>query len=195
MSDERVRVAILADTHAFLDQRIAEHIQQCDIALHAGDVGGADVLFAMRPRRETVAIRGNNDDVHHWPDAERDTLASLPRDATVALPGGSVRVVHGDDGGTIAQRHRRYRERYPDCRAVVYGHSHRQCLDQDATPWILNPGAAGRTRTYGGPGCLLLTCEGSHWTLEALRLTPQTTPRARRRMGSAGTASDPSGNG
>ena len=181
MTDGSVRVAILADTHGFLDNRVAEQVSHCDIALHAGDVGGADILFALHPREEVIAIRGNNDDAAHWPETELDTLDKLPVEATVDLPGGRIKLVHGDDGGSLAQRHRRYRRQYADCRAVVYGHSHQQFTDQSDTPWMLNPGAAGRTRTYGGPGCLILTCRGQDWQLEALRFEPRTTRRPRRR--------------
>lgn len=181
MTDRSVRVAILADTHGFLDSRVAEQVSDCDIALHAGDVGGADILFAMHPREAVIAIRGNNDDAAHWPGTELDTLEKLPREASVDLPGGRIKLIHGDDGGSIEQRHRRYRRDYADYRAVVYGHSHQQLTDRSATPWMLNPGAAGRTRTYGGPGCLILTCGERDWDVEALRFEPRTTRRPRRR--------------
>ena len=181
MSPAAVRVALLADTHGFLDGRVAEQVAGCDIAVHAGDVGGADILFALHPREEVIAIRGNNDDAVHWAEGEADILATLPAEATVELPGGRLKIVHGDDGGTLEQRHRRYRRHYADCRAVVYGHSHRQLLDRDTSPWLLNPGAAGRTRTYGGPGCIILRCTGNDWQVEALRFEPRTyrTHRAR----------------
>ena len=167
MSDPAVRVALLADTHGFLDSRIAEVVADCDVAIHAGDIGGADILFAMHPQREVIAIRGNNDDADHWSDTELDTLQNLPDETDVALPGGRLKVIHGDDGGSLEQRHRRYRRRYGDYQAVVYGHSHRQRVDQSQRPWLLNPGAAGRTRTYGGPGCLIPRCDPEGWQLEA----------------------------
>ena len=195
MTGRTTWVAILADTHGFLDQRIADRIRECDIALHAGDVGGADVLFAMHPQHESVAIRGNNDDTGHWADAEHDMLAHLPNDANVDLPGGRIRLVHGDDGGTVEQRHRRYRRQFADCRAVVYGHSHQQCIDQSDTPWVLNPGAAGRTRTNGGPGCLLLACNDDDWAVEALRFDPRSAPRTRRRSGPDPSAQNDGGHG
>ncbi|MDR9433574.1 MAG: metallophosphoesterase family protein [Spiribacter sp.] len=183
MNKAPTRVAILADTHGFLDQRVAEQVATCDIAIHAGDVGGADILFALHPREEVIAIRGNNDDDAHWAIAERDTLANLPTETTVRLPGGEIKVVHGDDGGTLEQRHRRYRRQYADCRAVVYGHSHRQLVEQQSTPWLLNPGAAGRTRTYGGPGCLILTCYEADWQIEPMCFEPRNYRTHRSRSG------------
>lgn len=175
-----MKIAILADTHGFLDPRIAERVAQCDIAVHAGDIGGADVLLSLSPREEVVAIRGNNDVPEKWSEGEHSLLDTLPHEATLTLPGGELVVVHGDDGGGIAERHRRYRQRYPQARAVVYGHSHRLFADCEAMPWVLNPGAAGRTRTNGGPSCLILDCAGDEWTLEECRLEPRKYPSLRR---------------
>ncbi|HET8701676.1 MAG TPA: metallophosphoesterase family protein [Nitrococcus sp.] len=174
-----MRVAILADTHGFLDPRIRDHVSHCDVAIHAGDIGGADVLLAMQPREEVVAIRGNNDTPEKWPAAEHQLLATLPREASVELPGGLLIVVHGDDPATLLERHSRYRQRYAHARAVVYGHSHRLLTDFGEQPWILNPGAAGRTRTYGGPSCLFIDCAPLGWRVETLRLEPRKYPSIR----------------
>ncbi len=183
MTDTAVRVAIIADTHGFLDARVAEQVSNCQIAVHAGDVGGTDILLALQPSESVTAIRGNNDDADHWSETELDVLEKLPRETEVDLPGGKLKVVHGDDGGTLAQRHQRYRAKFSDYRGIVYGHSHRQLVDTSETPWLLNPGAAGRTRTYGGPGCLILTCRGDDWQIEPMRFPPRHYRQNRRRKG------------
>jgi putative phosphoesterase len=175
-----VRVAILADTHGFLDPRIAECVGDCDVAVHAGDVGSADVLLSLQPREELVAIRGNNDAPETWSAGEHHLLETLPREATVDLPGGRLVVVHGDDGGSLEQRHRRYRRHYSEAAAVAYGHSHRLMLDCETRPWLMNPGAAGRTRTYGGPSCLILNCDDNYWAIEERRFEPRRYPAVRR---------------
>ena len=174
-----MRVAILADTHGFLDPRISDLVSRCDVAVHAGDIGGADVLLAMQPREEVVAIRGNNDTPEKWLAAEHQMLATLPREASVELPGGLLIVVHGDEHYSLEERHERYRRRYAHARAVVYGHSHRLSTDFEERPWILNPGAAGRTRTHGGPSCLFIECEPNGWRVETLRLEPRKYPSLR----------------
>ena len=191
MTQTPTRVALLADTHGFLDNRVADCVAECDVAVHAGDIGGADILFALQPRDTVIAIRGNNDDAAHWADGEEDILATLPTEAVLDLPGGRLKVVHGDDGGSLEQRHRRYRRQYSDCRAVVYGHSHRQLTDQTALPWLLNPGAAGRTRTYGGPGCMILVCGEESWALETRQFEPKSYPGPRKRSGDGRKAPKP----
>lgn len=167
-----VRVAIVADTHGVLDPRIAEVVRECDCAVHAGDIGGASVLAALRPAGTVVAVRGNNDSPAKWAEDDRDGLEKLPVEATLELPGGPLIVVHGDRLVPARERHERLRRQYDQARAVVYGHTHRLLCDQGETPWVLNPGAAGRARTFGGPSCLVLHADRRTWRVEALRFPP-----------------------
>lgn len=179
-----LRVALLSDTHGTLDARVAAEVAACDYAVHAGDVGNAGVIAALQPRRGVVAVRGNNDTAAKWPGEDEEVLVSLPTTCCLALPGGPLAVVHGHRAGTADRRHSRLRQQFPDARAVVYGHSHRLVCDQDALPWVLNPGAAGRARTFGGPSCLILLATPRVWQIEIRRFPPvapiRRNPRAKR---------------
>jgi len=166
-----MKILILSDTHGVLDPRIESEVLSCDVAVHAGDVGNAAVLRCLRPRRELIAVRGNNDTEEKWSPEDRELLHALSADRTVDLPGGALAVVHGDAYGSPARRHARLRAAFPDARLIVYGHSHRLAVDRDSRPWVLNPGAAGRSRTYGGPSCVLLSIVGSRWHLQVKRFT------------------------
>jgi putative phosphoesterase len=167
-----VRVALIADTHGVLDPRIADAVRRCDFAVHAGDVGSHGVLQALAPRRELVAVAGNNDTIAKWPEQEHAVLSELPEEARLELPGGRLVVVHGDRISPAGQRHARLRRRYAGARLVVYGHSHRLVCDQAGDPWVVNPGAAGRSRTFGGPSMVLLTAGARRWSLEPRRYEP-----------------------
>lgn len=171
-----VRVALVADTHGYLDPRIAVVVKSCDVALHGGDIGNAEILGQLQPRVGRVfAVLGNNDVAQKWPDAQRDLLFRIPLEAHIALPGGELVLVHGHRQ-PAARRHERLRERYPQARAICYGHSHVLVDDRDHLPWVINPGAAGRARTFGGPSCMVLTATEARWELETHRFAP----RARR---------------
>lgn len=166
----RVRVAIVSDTHGVLDARIAACVARCDYAVHAGDVGCAAVLDALRPRLGKVfAVRGNNDVAAKWSPADAAVLARLPERALVELPGGLLAVTHGHRAGVARLRHARLRREFPAARAIVYGHSHRLICDQDGPTWVLNPGAAGRARTFGGPSCLIVEAGSRCWRVEVVR--------------------------
>lgn len=176
-----MRVAILSDTHGVLDERIAAQARSCDYAIHAGDVGSRAVIDSLTARRAAVlAVRGNNDVPAKWAASERDALDALPDEVVLSLPGGDMVVVHGHRAGRPRHRHRCLRDSYPDARAVVYGHSHQLCIDKSARPWILNPGAAGRARTYGGPSCLILRAGKNTWRIEERRFEILTAPSRRR---------------
>lgn len=147
-----MRVVILADTHGFVDPRIAERVAGAALIVHAGDVGGvvADELGALTD--DLAIVAGNNDpDDCPWPQ-------SASRD----LPGGRLAVMHGHQW-PAKTRHRRLRAAFPEARAIVCGHSHHRVLETEATPWLLNPGAAGKSRAYGGPGYIELTAASDDW--------------------------------
>jgi putative phosphoesterase len=165
------RIAVLSDTHGALDPRVLAVIATCDHAVHGGDVGDADVLDAIADRlkrgvRGLHAVRGNNDVPAKWPEAHRHRLPELAEHLEIDLPGGRLAVIHGHQ--TQARgRHDRLRRLFPHARAIVYGHSHRLAIDQLADPWVINPGAAGLSRTFGGPSCLVLTATRIAWHVES----------------------------
>ena len=169
MGTAELSVAIVSDTHGQLDPRIAELVTECDIAVHGDDIGNARVLAALTPRSGRVgAVLGNTDVARKGPAGDQHLLERLPLEWSEELPGGRLVVVHGHRT-PAKDRHLRLRRRYPDARAIVYGHSHRLVLDQDAEPWVLNPGAAGRERTFGGPSCLVLTATPQRWSVAVHR--------------------------
>lgn len=170
------RVLLLSDTHGVVDARIAALAATVDRVVHAGDVGNALVLATLAAGGARVdAVRGNNDSPAKWPAPEQAALAALPLSLNLALPGGELVVVHGD-AVPAAQRHRRLRALYPQARAIFYGHSHRLVVDTDAEPWVLNAGAAGKARTFGGPSCLLLDAAPQRWRVEERRYAALTAP-------------------
>lgn len=156
----------MSDTHGELDDRIAEEAIRSDIVVHAGDIGSREVLDALTPPSgKLIAVRGNNDVRGKWRRSDWELLESLPWEARLDLPGGELVVVHGHRYGYPGRSHERMRRDYPHARVVIYGHSHRKCADQSESPWILNPGAAGRVRTFGGPAFCYLRVSRSRWHL------------------------------
>ncbi len=183
MTGNAARVLLLADTHGVLDPRIAELAQDCDLAVHAGDVGASAVLEALSMAAGRVlAVRGNNDVPGKWLGMAAD-LAALPEYVDIPLAGGTLVVDHGHRH-PASRRHARLRAAHPTARAVLYGHSHHLLQDYAAAPWLLNPGAAGRARTFGGASCLVLEITSNAWLITAYRFPIRPKPRreSRRRV-------------
>ena len=168
---DRVRLLVVADTHGHLDSRIADLSRSCDVVVHAGDILATQVLDDLKPQCGKVyAVRGNNDTSKYWGQDSLD-LKDLPDQCLLSLPGGTLCVEHGHRIWDTKNYHRRLRQKHQhhEVKAIVYGHTHKLVCDKGKRPWILNPGAAGRVRTYGGPSCLILTTQKRQWRVKSFR--------------------------
>lgn len=164
------RVLLLSDTHGLLHPQILALAARVAHVVHAGDVGNPAILDTLAAAGASVtAVRGNNDVPAKWPADTRRRLNRLAEQAELHLPGGTLAVEHGHRANPAGRRHELLRAKYPQARLILYGHSHRQLIDDDGPPWVVNPGAAGRSRTFGGSGCVVLTAANSAWRLEAFR--------------------------
>lgn len=151
-----MRVVALADTHAprrwrGCPPRVAEHLRDADVILHAGDVCVAEVLDELSAFAPVYAVSGNNDgpDVAAW---------GAPPTYELMLDGLRVAMIH--DAGHKDGRAGRMRRRFPDADLVVFGHSHIP-LDQaperaTAGVRIFNPGSPTdrRRQPHGTIGLL-----------------------------------------
>jgi len=167
MNNHHVTVGILSDSHGFLDPRIKDTVNQCDYIVHAGDIFNADVLEQLKPKKELIAVAGNNDYPAFWKDEEADVVKALPKNNQLELPGGLLVVEHGHRLGNMPD-HYDFRWDHADARLIVYGHTHRRVVDQKDEPWVVNPGASGKVRTHGGPSCLVLHASEEEWTIDTV---------------------------
>lgn len=165
------RVLILSDTHGRIFPEVLALAEHCDQIVHAGDIGNGDVLRTLCQYAPLCAVLGNNDYAQNWPAEDHDALGELTESAYLPLPGGKLAIEHGHRVNPVATRHAKLRQRHPEVRAVVYGHSHQAVIDQDDDTWVLNPGAAGYERTNGGPSCLLLDAREDGWQIELKRFS------------------------
>ena len=99
------------------------------------------------------AVNGNNDDYDELNDVEVITTSI-----------GDIVVTHGHKH--YPDYHDSLRESYPNALVVIYGHTHHHTLDMTKKPYIINPGAAGKTRTQGGASCIILSNSCDGFTLE-----------------------------
>ena len=55
------RVGVISDTHGWLDPHFSDVFSDCDLIVHAGDIGHPNVLRELEDIAPTFAIRGNID--------------------------------------------------------------------------------------------------------------------------------------
>ena len=161
-----MKILLLGDTHGWVDDSIVELAAGMELVVHTGDIGSASVLAALKSRCGNVlAVAGNNDVPKRWSVDEHHVLSGLPESLQIELPGGVLAIEHGHRIWDSANYDSRLRNKYPDTRAIAYGHSHIRRIDTTNQPWVMNPGAAGRVRTKGGASCLVLTAKATRWSV------------------------------
>lgn len=169
---EQCRLGIVSDTHGAIDPRIVNVVKRCDKVLHAGDIMSADVLDQICPDSgELYAVQGNNDTARLWDETDLSTLAEIPESVCLDLPGGKLCMIHGHQIWSEPDRHLALRKLFPNANALVYGHSHLRTYCDEESPWLLNPGAAGKVRNHGGPSCMILYAAKDIWVLDFLRFS------------------------
>jgi putative phosphoesterase len=133
----RMQIAVIADTHLPRGSRAIpdlciEHIRRADLVLHAGDFSAGEVLEDLRALGPPIAaVHGNIDS----PDLRR----MLPERQVVDAGGVRIGLLH--DAGPAQGRLRRMRMGFPECDAVVFGHSHIPLHEEEDGFQIFNPGS------------------------------------------------------
>jgi len=124
-------IGIISDTHGLLRPEARERLAGVDHIIHAGDIGGPEVISGLRELAPTTAIRGNVD---------RGSWANdHPNTEWLTLGGRSIYVLHNlneldlDPAGAGLD-------------VVISGHSHQPKIETIGGVLYLNPGSAGPRR-------------------------------------------------
>jgi uncharacterized protein len=138
----RLRVAVISDTHLprgtrRLPEECVERLGAAALILHAGHISSAAFLAELQLLGPPVkAVAGNVD--------EAALRESLPPQLIVQVGRQRIALVH--DPRVWAGREARLLRRFPDCEAIVYGHTHLPQVERWQGVWILNPGSPTERR-------------------------------------------------
>lgn len=151
-------VGLIADTHGLLRSGVHSALAGVELILHAGDVGGDEILEELRLIAPVRAVFGNTD-----PPGAADLLEEL----SLRIGDLSIHVSHGHEVGSPTPA--KLRERY-DADVIIYGHTHRQLVTRDGHKLFVNPGAAGARRFNLAPSVGRLTIRGGRAEVEIVDL-------------------------
>lgn len=154
-----MRIAVISDTHNFLDPRIPALFAGVDHILHVGDIGMPIILLELEQIAPVTAVGGNTDD-----PGFRYRLTEA-----VELGGRKYFLQHIVDPHSPSQplRWQLARER-PD--VVVFGHTHKPFCETLGSTLFFNPGYAGKPRFGLDRSVAILHCEGKEIRPEYLAL-------------------------
>lgn len=160
MTASRVVVGLISDTHGQFRPQVTAAFAGVDLIVHAGDVGGASVLAALRAIASVNAVSGNVDDRHD---------PNLPRALSLPIGELTLHVSHGDEMGSPTPE---LLLAHYAADIIVYGHTHRALtVRSDDDRLVVNPGAAGPRRFNLEPSVAILTVEGREARLEFIPLS------------------------
>lgn len=124
-------IGLISDTHGLLRPEALAALAGSSLILHAGDVGGKDILAALERIAPVVAVRGNT---------YRGEMARLPETEVVTIAVGiDIYLIHILDDLALDPAAAGFA-------AVVYGHTHVPAVERRDGVWYLNPGSAGPRR-------------------------------------------------
>lgn len=124
-------IGLISDTHGLLRPEAVDALRGSELIIHAGDVGGPEILEGLSRLAPVVAIRGNVDR-GAW-------AAELPATAITETTSGPIYVLHDLHELDLAPE-------VAGFRAVVFGHSHKPSRTTKRGVMYVNPGSAGPRR-------------------------------------------------
>jgi uncharacterized protein len=124
-------VGVISDTHGVVRPEALRALRGSQRIVHAGDVGGPEVLAALRRIAPVTAVRGNND---------RGAWArALPPAREVRIGGARLYLLHDVHALDLDPAEAGFQ-------VVIAGHSHQPRLERLQGVLYFNPGAAGPRR-------------------------------------------------
>jgi uncharacterized protein len=158
VSDAAHVIGLISDTHGMVRADVHRALAGVELILHAGDVGGDDVLDELALIAPVIAVFGNTD----APIDPRLT-ASIDREVS----GVRIHVSHGHELGSPTPE--KLLERYA-ADVIVYGHTHKQLVVRAGERLVVNPGAAGARRFKLEPSVARLTIRARRAEVELVPL-------------------------
>jgi len=126
-----MRIGVISDTHGLLRPEALAALRGSDHILHAGDVGGAEILDQLGRLAPLTVVRGNVD--------RRRWAMTLPETEVVEVEDLSIYMLHDLSRLDLKPEAAGFR-------VVVYGHSHRPKIEEKNGVLYFNPGSAGPKR-------------------------------------------------
>jgi putative phosphoesterase len=158
MASNRRVVGLISDTHGLLRSGVHDALAGVDMILHAGDVGGDEILSELRLIAPVKAVFGNTDP---------PGTPGLEERLDLAIDGVNIHVSHGHELGSPTPE--KLANAY-DAEVVVYGHTHKQLVRRIGERLIVNPGAAGPARFKLQPSVGRMTISGGKAEVEIIDL-------------------------
>ncbi|HYC60356.1 MAG TPA: metallophosphoesterase family protein [Thermoanaerobaculia bacterium] len=168
------RIGVISDTHGLLHPAVPQVFANVDAIVHAGDIGAAHILEALRALAPLTFVEGNNDDAT-GEEIVRAKLGTLRVLVTHILPRArkpAARVIAS------------LREEAAD--VVIFGHSHLPHNEVLDGVRFFNPASAGPRRFDYPVSVGLLEKQNGAWSAKHVALDERSVGALQKRMNQMG---------
>ena len=134
-------IAVVSDTHRMIKYIDAakEIIKDADILVHLGDNIEDVELLEKGFKGEVYAVAGNC-----------DYSRKYPKEAIIEVNGRKIFFTHGDLYGVKSSINNiYYRGRELEVDIVLFGHTHKQLIEEESGIIIMNPGSISLPKSKG----------------------------------------------
>ncbi len=124
-------IGVISDTHGLLRPEALTMLMGVDSIVHAGDIGGPNILEKLQTVAPVTSVRGNNDK-GPWAEVIPETLMLNVRGHTIHVLHDVSQIDLSPAAAGVA--------------VVISGHSHKpEIIERDGVLFV-NPGSAGPRR-------------------------------------------------
>ena len=142
-----MKIAVLSDTHNYLDPRIPGLFAGVDHILHGGDIGLPALILDLEMIAPVTAVLGNTDTGLHFKETETLELAGrkflLRHIVNPRAPDEQLKALLARES--------------PD--VVIFGHTHQQFCRTIGGTLFFNPGYAGKPKFGQERSVAVLHCD------------------------------------
>lgn len=132
------KIALISDSHSYIDHKMLNYLQDVDEIWHAGDIGKLEVMNSLPQEKKVRAVFGNIDDL--------EIQSKYPEWVSWELEGVKVLMTH--IGGKPPRYAKGVKTRIKESKPQLFvcGHSHicKVEFDKALNCLYMNPGAIGQ---------------------------------------------------
>lgn len=132
------KILLVSDTHSYLDDTILKYVKGSDITIHAGDLGGEDIIDTIKKHTFFIGVYGNIDD--------HQVRSTLKENEIINIENHKFLITH--IAGKCPNYNKKVKKLISDEKPqiLIYGHSHLLKVEYDKKNQltVINPGAAGK---------------------------------------------------
>lgn len=122
-------IGLISDTHGLLRQEVVNNLNDCNLIIHAGDIGKFDVIENLNKISDVEFVKGNC-------DKDKNIINE---DKIINIYDKKIYIIHD-----ISKINRDLKRE--DIDIVIYGHSHKSSIHTDDEILYINPGSVGPRR-------------------------------------------------